>query len=512
MSLVWNTSLANWCPAGTLDELAAAKLDPHGEVEGSTTLAEAAFLTSDHSHPLLRQHTDVARRLGGLAALGRKESEMHDPAEPYRAAAAAPLTAGSSPMWYFAAAGARGAEPAGPINAATLRALAAGGVFSLDTLVWSASMAQWSPLRQVKELNNVISLAPGRDRALAAYYETPPLLAVPAPTSLTSLPSCATTRFGGSPTATRYASPFCSPSASPYGALAGTPPESNSSNSLCGALAGSPRGSPSRSELDPVLWHFEDASRGVRGTASREAMQSMLQRGALSNTALVWDATPRGWTRIVDEPALAGLLLEGGAAVYEDDAAGLPRSAQHDSDMYVGSGAHLTLQDERRGATRAAQREQGRAGAPFGDQRVVATIKDPASGVHFSALLVMAPASATKPSCPALLMFAETDADIARWADVPKRIRGAFAAIRPAIVRLVASLGGARDAIVPAVRNVWSLGGAAPDYSPALAYTISLLPGTVDVFDEEARAEVVALLLKFCARVHERSGVFKGLQ
>lgn len=451
--------------------------------------------------------------------------------ESHRPAVAAPLATGSAPLWYFAAAGERGAEPAGPIDAAALRALAASGVFSLDTLVWSASMAQWSPLRHVEAL--AASSSSGRCRAPAAYYETPPLLAVPAPPSLTSLPSRATMRFGGSPAAARYASPSRARSDSPYGALAGSPFGSDSPPH--GSPRGSPRGSPG-ARLDPVLWHFEgefyssflffasffchshthlllclhfeDAVRGVRGTASQEAMQSMLARGTISSAALVWDATPRGWTPILDEPSLSRLFDERGHRIVP---------CEDDSAVHAKSNARLALRDEsvaapRGAALAAAARGSGRAGAPFGDRRVVATINDPASGVHFSALLVMAPGSATQASRPALLLFAETDADVARWEDVPKRVRRAFAAVRPAVVRLVASLGGARDAIVPAVRSVWSLGGAAPDDSPALVYTVSLLPDTVDVFDDEARAEVVALLLKFCARAHKRSGALKGLQ
>ena len=38
--------------------------------------------------------------------------------------------------------------------------------------------------------------------------------------------------------------------------------------------------SPSGDARQPALWHFEDAVRGVRGTASHSAMEAMLQRVA----------------------------------------------------------------------------------------------------------------------------------------------------------------------------------------------------------------------------------------
>ena len=429
--------------------------------------------------------------------------------------------------WFFAAAGMESAEPAGPVDTATLRAFAASGGLSPETLVWSAALSDWTALRMVEELSVPDGPASPPRPPTAVNFKlltnTPTAVRAPTPPSLPAVP------------------PLLSPASA--------------------AVA-------SGDAVQPALWHFEDAVRGVRGTASHSAMEAMLLSGTLSAAALLWDASRGAWKRVVDEPVLAGVYIEGelrehaalsrgddrtsGASpqrqvaptaqrqmqqrlrsplrrrvdgdaetllhyfpqvqtrlALDDDtvapraaASPIPTSASAESPRAAQPTPTPTPVPERRMTSweRAeAKRGGGEAGSALGDRRVVATFD--AFGVRFSALLVVAPATATMGSCPALLLFTECDAAGATWKMVPKRARRAFAALRPALRRLVHALGGARRTKLPTVRNVWSTGGI--DGSPALPYTVSLLPDDVDITDAAVRAEIVALLLQFCARAQE---------
>ena len=62
------------------------------------------------------------------------------------------------------------------------------------------------------------------------------------------------------------------------------------------------------------------------------------------------------------------------------------------------------------------------------------------------------------------------------------------------------------------MRNVWRAGET--DRSPALPYTVSLLPAAVDVTNSAVRDEIVALLLEACARAQEerrRKSAIRGV-
>ena len=400
-------------------------------------------------------------------------------------------------LWFYAIVGSKEGEQEGPVNRATLLEWVDSGELAPDTLVWTPSMDLWAPLFSIEML----------ERPLVVM---PPLMTTQ-------------TQLAQTPT--------------------------------------SPGGE--------ALWHFEDAEGGVRGTANHKAMVGMLRRGTLSNSALLWNPASGQWRSVADEPSLAGAFIEGQlqsrdlssslsrSAVSPSTTRAALRSsprrnfrdgpslqrwhpqvenrlALEDPDFeYAASGTysgshHPSVSTEpdvdyiwepSRNSLRRSPRLSPRISAAargtsprrsppraesnvrLGNRRIVASVMS--NSVLFSMLLEMSPESKGSASCPALVLFTEVDhhAELRSWEDVPRHVRKGFALLQPALSQLVEEYSGEPD-LGPPVCNVWR--DKRPGV-PSLPYTVKSLPSDVDIFNREAREELIERFLKLSTQARQRA-------
>ncbi|MBK8978516.1 MAG: DUF4339 domain-containing protein [Planctomycetes bacterium] len=102
-----------------------------------------------HRHASDRRHAEVERRLDAHdQALGMDTAEP----EQLTAAAPPPPLPGGAREWFYAIDG----KQEGPVDEDRIRQLWDQRLIDLDTLVWTAGMSDWSPLRRATTLRESI--------------------------------------------------------------------------------------------------------------------------------------------------------------------------------------------------------------------------------------------------------------------------------------------------------------------------------------------------------------------